>query len=49
MSRMPHNLLSVYTAHAITGIVGVAVVPVAVRLLGIEGYGLLSIYTLLES
>ncbi len=49
MSSLPHNLLKVYTAHGLNGVLGVAAVPVAVSLLGIEGYGLLSIYSLLVS
>ncbi len=49
MSKLPRNLLAVYAAHAVNGVLGVIAVPAAVKLLGIEGYGLLSIYALMVS
>lgn len=49
ISKFPKSLLAVYTAHGLNGLLGVAAVPLAVRLLGVTGYGLLSIYTLLVS
>ena len=47
MSRFPHSLLTVYAANGLNGVVSVISVPVAVRLLGLSGYGLLSFYALM--
>jgi O-antigen/teichoic acid export membrane protein len=43
------NLLSVYSANFISGILGVAAVPLVVAALGKEQYGIYSIYTILAS
>jgi O-antigen/teichoic acid export membrane protein len=47
MSRLPRQLVLVYCAHGLNGVVGVLTVPLTVKLLGFSGYGLLSIYVLL--
>jgi O-antigen/teichoic acid export membrane protein len=49
MSKFPRNLLTVYAAHGLNGIVAVVTIPIAVRLLGVSGYGFFSIYTVLVS
>lgn len=49
MSRFPRNLLTVYAAHGINGVIAVLTIPIAVKLLGIPGYGLFSIYAVLVS
>ena len=49
ISKLSKNLLLVYTAQALNGIVGVVAVPLTVKLLGAAGYGLLSIYGLMSS
>lgn len=41
------NLLSVYTVNAANGILGIITVSMGVRLLGPDGYGLFSIYSVL--
>jgi len=49
MSQLPRQLVLVYCAHGLNGVVGVLVVPLTVKLLGFSGYGLFSIYVLLVS
>ena len=49
MSKFPRNLLTVYAANGLNGVVSVIAIPVAVKLLGLSGYGLLSFYTLMGS
>src|SRR5437868_1784360 len=49
MNRFFRNLGFVYAVNAINGLLGVLVVPVAVRLLGKSGYGLYAIYTVVAS
>jgi O-antigen/teichoic acid export membrane protein len=43
------NLLSVYSANAINGVLGIIAVPLVVAALGNEGYGIYSIYIILAS
>ena len=43
------NLLSVYSANAINGVLGIISVPVIVTLLGNKQYGVFSIYSVLAS
>jgi O-antigen/teichoic acid export membrane protein len=43
------SLMSVYSVHLVNGVLGLGAVPVALRLLGAEGYGLFSLYTLMVS
>jgi O-antigen/teichoic acid export membrane protein len=47
MSRFPRNLLTVYAANGLNGVVSVVAIPIAVKLLGLSGYGLLSFYGLM--
>jgi O-antigen/teichoic acid export membrane protein len=49
LSGIRRNLLSVYTVNAVNGVLGVIAVPLGVALLGVEGYGLFSIYGVLAS
>ena len=49
MSKFPSNLLTVYAANGLNGVVSVIAIPVVVRLLGLSGYGLLSFYALMGS
>jgi O-antigen/teichoic acid export membrane protein len=49
MSRFPRQLVLVYGAHGLNGVLGVLAVPLTVRLLGFSGYGLFSFYVLLVS
>ena len=49
MSAVPRNLLAVYAAYGVNGAIAVVTIPIAVRLLGISGYGLYSIYAVLVS
>ena len=44
-----NNLLSVYSANAINGVLGIVAVPLVAAALGIEGYGIYSIYIILAS
>ena len=43
------NLLSVYSANFVVGIIGIATIPLVVSALGKEQYGIYSIYTVLAS
>jgi O-antigen/teichoic acid export membrane protein len=47
MSKLTRSVAVVYMAQALNGLLSVIAVPIAVKLLGVSGYGLLSIYTLL--
>lgn len=49
LSKFPRNLLTVYAANGLNGVVSVIAIPVAVKLLGLSGYGLLSFYVLMAS
>jgi len=49
LSKFPRNLLTVYAANGLNGVVSVIAIPVAVKLLGLSGYGLLSFYALMAS
>ncbi len=49
MSRFPRSLVTVYAANGLNGVVSVVAIPIAVKLLGISGYGLLSIYVLMAA
>ena len=49
LSKFPRSLLTVYAANGLNGVVSVIAIPVAVKLLGLSGYGLLSFYTLMAS
>lgn len=46
---MAKSLFSVYAAVAGNGVLGLLAVPIGLRYLGIEGYGLFSLYTLMVS
>lgn len=48
-SKFPRNLLTVYAANGLNGVVSVIAIPIAVKLLGLSGYGLLSFYVLMAS
>jgi O-antigen/teichoic acid export membrane protein len=48
-SRLGKSLLSVYCATAANGALGFLAVPIGLRCLGAEGYGLFSLYTLMVS
>jgi len=48
-SRFPRSLLTVYAANGLNGVVSVIAIPVAVTLLGLSGYGLLSFYGVMAS
>lgn len=45
--RVLRNLAAVYAATALNGALGLVSVPIGVRFLGVEGYGLFSLYTLM--
>jgi O-antigen/teichoic acid export membrane protein len=49
MAAVPRNLLAVYAAHGLNGVVAILTVPITVKLLGISGYGLFSVYAVLVS
>ncbi|MHB8792311.1 MAG: lipopolysaccharide biosynthesis protein [Thermoleophilia bacterium] len=49
MRSIKKNLISVYLVNAVNGVLGIIFVPLAVKLLGISGYGLYSIYGVLVS
>jgi O-antigen/teichoic acid export membrane protein len=49
MSKFPRNLLTVYVANGLNGVVSVIAIPIAVSLLGLAGYGLLSFYAVMGS
>jgi O-antigen/teichoic acid export membrane protein len=49
MSTFKKNLLSVYGVNLINGLCGIAFIPLALRYLGSEGYGLFSIFIILTS
>jgi O-antigen/teichoic acid export membrane protein len=49
ISKLPRNLLAVYAANGLNGLVSVLAIPVAVKFLGLSGYGLLSFYVLMSS
>ena len=48
-SKFPRNLLTVYAANGLNGVVSVIAIPVVLKLLGLSGYGLLSFYGLMAS
>ena len=48
-SKFAASLLSVYSANALNGVLGVVAVPIGLRSLGPEGYGLFSLYLLMIS
>ena len=49
MSSLRKDLFYVYGAHAISGVLGLALVPLGVHLMGKTGYGLFSIYAVVYS
>ncbi|MBI4706722.1 lipopolysaccharide biosynthesis protein [Candidatus Desantisbacteria bacterium] len=49
MSNFKKNILSVYGVNIINGVLGILIVPLSLKLLGTEGYGLFSIYIVLAS
>lgn len=49
MPKFSRNLLAVYVANGLNGVVSVIAIPIAVRLLGLSGYGLLSFYAVMGS
>ena len=48
-SSLKRNVLAVYIATAVNGVLGLAIVPLAVQILGISGYGLFAIYSVVYS
>lgn len=49
MRSFRKNLASVYLVTTVNGILGIAFVPLAVKLLGLDGYGLYSMYAVMAS
>jgi len=49
MYRLVKSALPIYGVNIVNGLLGLAVVPVGLRCLGVEGYGLFSIYGVLQS
>ncbi|RYF40344.1 MAG: hypothetical protein EOO38_22045, partial [Cytophagaceae bacterium] len=49
MPSFKKNLASVYTVNILNGVMGVLIIPFSLKLLGPEGYGLFSIYTVIAS
>jgi O-antigen/teichoic acid export membrane protein len=49
MPNFKRNILSVYSVNVINGILGIIFVPLSLKLLGADGYGLFSIYGVLAS
>jgi O-antigen/teichoic acid export membrane protein len=49
MGSLKRDVLSVYLATAVNGILGLALVPLSVHIMGVAGYGLFSIYAVVFS
>ncbi|RYZ76795.1 MAG: hypothetical protein EOP04_31650, partial [Proteobacteria bacterium] len=49
MPSFKKNLASIYAVNIVNGVMGVALVPLSLKFLGAEGYGLFSIYTVIAS
>ena len=49
MSNFKTNILSVYSVNVINGVLGIVFIPLSLKLLGAEGYGLYSMYVTLAS
>ncbi|MGC2049678.1 MAG: oligosaccharide flippase family protein, partial [Gallionella sp.] len=49
MSNFKKNILSVYGVNIVNGVLGIIFVPLGLKFLGTEGYGLFSIYAVLVS
>jgi O-antigen/teichoic acid export membrane protein len=49
MSNFKINLLSIYGANVVNGVLGILIIPLSLKFLGAEGYGLFSIYSVLAS
>ncbi|MBK3497127.1 hypothetical protein JFL43_20285 [Viridibacillus sp. YIM B01967] len=49
MSSIKKNLLYVYSVNLINGFAGIAFIPIALKSLGAEGYGIYSIFIILSS
>lgn len=49
MPSLRKNLASIYAVNIFNGVMGVALVPLSLKFLGVEGYGLFSIYTVIAS
>jgi O-antigen/teichoic acid export membrane protein len=47
--RLRHNLLATYSSQAYVALAGIAFVPVYLRLLGAEAYGLVGFFTVLQA
>ncbi len=49
MGRLTKNVLANYVGRMWTLILGVAVVPIYLRILGVEGYGLVGVFSALQT
>ena len=49
MSNLKRNILSVYSVNIVNGLLGIVFVPLSLKLLGTNGYGLFSIYGVLAT
>lgn len=49
MPSLAKSLTSIYSVNIFNGVMGVVLIPISLKLLGAEGYGLFSIYTVIAS
>ena len=49
MANLKKNILSVYSVNLVNGVLGIVFVPLGIKILGTESYGLFSIYSVLAA